>query len=54
MDKEEIALQLTLKAIERMSTPTSNDKWHNAEDYNALFSNHIVEFYNNIYKKIEL
>ena len=51
MSKEEIALQLTLKSIERMGThfnvaTLSKD--------NLEFSNQVVDFYNNIYKKLDL
>lgn len=51
MTKEEIALQLTLKSIEKMgvSIHISTLKKDNME-----FSNQVVDFYNNIYKNLDL
>ncbi len=51
MTKEEIALQLTLKSIEKMgvSMQLSTLKKDNME-----FSNQVVDFYNNIYKNLDL
>lgn len=49
--REEIALQLTLKAIERMGTHFSVARL--SED-NQEFSNQVVSFYNNIYEKLDL
>lgn len=51
MTKEEIALQLTLKSIEKIgvSIHISTLKKDNME-----FSNQVVDFYNNIYKNLDL
>lgn len=51
MSKEEIALQLTLKSIERMGVKIygSTIKKDNLE-----FSDQVVDFYNNIYNKLDL
>ena len=51
MSKEEIALQLTLKSIERMGTSIRSNSL--SED-NLEFSNQVVDFYNNIYQKLDL
>ncbi len=51
MSKEEIALQLTLKSIERMGT---NFHIATLSKDNLEFSNQVVDFYNNIYSKLDL
>lgn len=50
MSKEEIALQLTLKSIEKMGI-----KMYAAtlKKDNLEFSNQVVDFYNNIYNKLD-
>lgn len=48
--EQEIALQLTLKAIDRMATHFSGPS---TEKCNQEFSEQIVNFYNNIYKKLD-
>lgn len=48
--EQEIALQLTLKAIDRMATHFSNNS---AEKDNQDFSKQIADFYNNIYKNLD-
>ena len=48
--EQEIALQLTLKAIDRMATHFSNNS---AKEDNQDFSKQIVDFYNNIYKNLD-
>lgn len=52
MTKEEIALQLTLKAIERMASPTSAEAKGTAATYNSVFSQQICEFYNYLNKNL--
>lgn len=49
MSKDELALQLTLKAIERMATPVSSD----TNSYNATFSKQVCDFYNYLYKNLD-
>ena len=49
MTKEEIALQLTLKAVERMSTPISLD----SNGYNSTFSKQVFDFYNYLYNNLD-
>lgn len=51
MSRDEIALQLTLKSIEKMGVKTYPATL--AQD-NLEFSNQVVDFYNNIYKKLDL
>lgn len=51
MSRDEIALQLTLKSIERMGVKSYASTL--AKD-NLEFSNQVVDFYNNIYKKLDL
>lgn len=50
--KEEIALQLTLKSIERMGTPSAGE-FNGSTEYNKKFSNDVADFYNTIYEKIQ-
>ena len=50
--REDIALQLTLKAIEHMSIPHSNTH-SSCEQANSDFSNQIADFYNTVYDKIK-
>lgn len=50
MTKEEIALQLTLRSIDRMATRFSSAS---TAENNKEFSNHVVDFYNNIYKNLD-
>ena len=49
--REEIALQLTLKSIEKMGTYMRVDT---VSKDNQEFSNQVVSFYNNIYEKLDL
>ena len=51
MSKEEIALQLTLKSIEKMGTHFTIE---NLSQNNLTFSNDVVAFYNNILEKINV
>lgn len=50
--KEDIALQLTLKSIERLSSATSSE-FNGSKDYNDKFANYVADFYNSVYNKIE-
>lgn len=52
MSKEEIALQLTLKAIERISPPYASEA-HTSEEYNQKFSKQLCDFYNYLYKNLD-
>lgn len=51
MTKEEIALQLTLESIPRLgfTAHVSSLKKDNLE-----FSSYVVDFYNNVYKNLDL
>lgn len=49
--REEIALQLTLKSIEKMGT---HFRVATLSEDNSEFSNQVVSFYNNIYEKLNL
>lgn len=51
MSKEEIALQLTLKSIEKLE---SFIRPNSVLEDSERFSNQVVNFYNNIYKKLDL
>lgn len=52
MQKDEIALQLTLKAIERMRMPIASEA-HISEEYNNKFSKQVCDFYNYLYKNLD-
>lgn len=53
MSKEEIALQLTLKSIERMATPLSKETSGSASSYNSTFSKQVCDFYNYLYNNLD-
>lgn len=50
--KEDIALQLTLKSIERIS-PAVGSEFDGSKEYNEKFANYVADFYNTIYDKIQ-
>lgn len=50
--KEDIALQLTLKSIERLSSASASES-NGSKDYNDKFANYVADFYNTVYNKIE-
>ena len=51
MSKEEIALQLTLKAVERINISHSVE---NLTENNLNFSNDVAAFYNNLLEKLNV
>jgi hypothetical protein len=51
MSKEEIALQLTLKSIDRIGFVAHSST---LKKDNLDLSNQVVDFYNNIYNKLDL
>lgn len=51
MSKEEIALQLTLKSIDRIGFVAHSST---LKKDNLDLSNQVVDFYNNIYNKLNL
>lgn len=53
MSKEEIALQLTLKSIDRMATPLSKESNGTASGYNSAFSKQVCDFYNYLYNNLD-
>lgn len=53
MSKEEIALQLTLKAIDRMATPLNNETHGTTSGYNSVFSKQVCDFYNYLYNNLD-
>lgn len=50
--KEDIALQLTLKALDKLSCPTASE-YKGSKEYNEIYANHIADCYNTIYNKIQ-
>lgn len=51
MNKEEIALQITLKSIDKIKA----EFYRNTLDEDTIkFSNQVVSFYNNIYENLKL
>lgn len=52
MDLREIALQLTLKAIDKNNIHTKGMNDGTAEDVNAFNAKQIADFYNSVYSKI--
>ncbi len=53
MSKEEIALQLTLKAIDRMATPLNKETNGTTDGYNSAFSEQVCDFYNYLYNNLD-
>lgn len=51
MTREEIALQLTLKSIEKIHTEFYRDSLY--ED-TIKFSNQVIGFYNNVYENLKI
>ena len=52
MSKEEIALQLTLKSIDKMATPLSAESKGTSSGYNSAFSKQVCDFYNYLYNNL--
>lgn len=50
MSKDEIALQLTLKAIDRMAT---DFRGQDSKTNNEHFSEQVCDFYNYLYKNLD-
>lgn len=53
MTNQEIALQLTLKAIDKMHMPNSHETERSSETANSLFSKQVCDFYNYLYNNLD-